>query len=119
MKGNLGSEVLLKVETLSKDNFAIIDSHRAPNHTWSARRGYHVALCRIRMWGIMKDGQGYHHLPPTPQPWDTRQTKVTCSLDTMSTLTTTTLALARSICLYQESSTRASAMGVDDEPARI
>ena len=30
MKGNLGSEVLLKVETLSKDNFATIDSLRAP-----------------------------------------------------------------------------------------
>ena len=24
-----------------------------------------------RMWGITKDGQGCHHLPPTPQPWST------------------------------------------------
>jgi hypothetical protein len=32
--------------------------------------------------GLQKDGQGYHHLPPTPQPWGTRQMKVTYSLDT-------------------------------------
>ena len=30
MKGNLGSEVLLRVETLSEDNFATTDSLRAP-----------------------------------------------------------------------------------------
>ena len=116
MKGNLGSEVLLKVETLSKDNFAIIDSHRAPNHTWSARRGRPIALRCIQTWGITKDREGCHHLPPTPQPWDTRQTKVTCSLDTTSTLTVTTLALAMNFHLYQESSTRAPTMRMDDEP---
>ena len=69
MKGHLGSEVLLKVETLSKDNFATTDSHRAPDHTWSAMRGQPVALHRIRTWGIIRDGQGCHHLLPTPQPW--------------------------------------------------
>ena len=68
-------------------------------------------------WGITRDRQGYHHLPPTPQQEDTRQTKVASSLDTTSTLSTTTLAFARNIRLYQESSTRASAMGTDDEPA--
>ena len=62
------------------------------------------------MWGITRDGQGCHHLPPTPQPWGTRQTKVASSLDTMSTLLTTTLAPYRVIHLYQEPSTRVSAM---------
>ena len=60
--------------------------------------------------------QGCHHLPPAPQPKGMRQTKVASRLDTMSTLSTTTLALARNIHLYQESSTRASTMGMDDEP---
>jgi hypothetical protein len=38
------------------------------------------------------DRQGYHHLPPTPQPWGTRQTKIASSLDTTSTLSTITIA---------------------------
>jgi hypothetical protein len=46
-----------------------------------------------------------------------RQTKVASSLDTMSTLSTTTLVLYRVIRLYQGPSTRASAMGTDDEHA--
>ena len=58
MKGNLGSEVLLKVETLSKDNFATIDSLWAPGHTWSTKRGRPIALHHIQTWGIMKDGHG-------------------------------------------------------------
>ena len=33
MKGNLGSEVLLRAETLSKDNFATTNSLRAPVNT--------------------------------------------------------------------------------------
>ena len=53
------------------------------------------------------------HLPLNPE--DTRQTKVTSSLDTMSTLSLTTLALARNFCLYQESSTRVFALGTNDE----
>ena len=69
--------------------------------------------------GITKDGQGYHHLLPTPQPWGMRQMKVTYSLDTTPILLVTVLALARNFCLYQESSTRTSAMGTDDEPTRI
>jgi hypothetical protein len=64
--------------------------------------------------GVTKDGQGYHHLPLTPQPWDMRQTKVTFSLDTTSMLLVTTLALTRNFHLYQESSPRAPAMGMDD-----
>jgi hypothetical protein len=102
VKGNLGSEVLLKVDTLSEDNFATIDSLRAPAYTWSAKYLWPVALCRIRTWGITKDRQGYHHLPPTPQPSNMRQMKVTCSLDTTSTLIATTLALTRKFHLYQE-----------------
>jgi hypothetical protein len=49
-------------------------------------------------------GQGCHHLSPTPQPEDTRQTKVTSNIDTTSTLLVTTLAVARNFHLYQESS---------------
>jgi hypothetical protein len=52
MKGNLGSEVLLRVETLSEDNPATTDSLRAPDHT---------LVCQVMM-----DGQGCHHLQPTP-----------------------------------------------------
>ena len=47
MKGNLGSEVLLRVETLSEDNFAIVDSLRAPAYAWSARRYWPPALRHI------------------------------------------------------------------------
>ena len=92
MMGNLGSEVLLRAETLSEYNFATIDSLWAPYNTWSVRRGRPIALCHIQTWGIMKDGHGYHHLPHTPLPEDTRQMKVASSLHTMSTLSTTTLA---------------------------
>jgi hypothetical protein len=105
MKGDLGSEVLLGAETLSEDIFATTNSLWAPVNNWCAKRCRPIALCNIRTWGIMKDRQGYHHLPPTPQPWATRQTKVMCSLETTSMLTATTLALARNFCLYQESST--------------
>ena len=111
MKGNLSSEVLLRVETLSEDNFATIDSLQALEITWSVKRCWPTALRQTRTWGITRDGHGCHHLPPTPQPWGTRQTKVASSLDTMSMLSTTTLASARNIRLYQESSTRASATG--------
>ena len=104
MKVNLGSEVLLRVETLSEDNFGTTNSLRAPGCNWSVSRCRPVALCRIQTWGITKDGQGYHHLPPTPQPEDTRQTKLTSNMDTTSTLLGTTLAVARNFHLYQESS---------------
>jgi hypothetical protein len=33
MKSSLGSEVLLRIETLSKDNFVVIDLLRAPERT--------------------------------------------------------------------------------------
>jgi hypothetical protein len=116
MKGNLGSEVLLRAKTLGEDNFATIDSLRASAYAWSAKRYWPIALCRIQTWGVIKDGYGYHHLTPTPQPLDTRQTKVTCSLDTTSMLTATTLALVRNFCLYQESSTRVSITRSDNGP---
>jgi hypothetical protein len=67
--------------------------------------------------GIRKDGQSCHHLPPTPQPWDTRQTKVTYSLDTTSMLTSTTLVLAKNFRLYEKSSPRAPTTRTDDELA--
>ena len=57
-----------------------------------------------------------HHLSPMPQPESTRQTKVASSLDTTSTLLTTTLASIRVIRLYREPSTRVSSTGTDDEP---
>jgi hypothetical protein len=43
--------------------------------------------------------------------------KVASSLDTTSTLSTTTLVLYMAIRLYKEPSTRVSAMRTDDEPA--
>jgi hypothetical protein len=69
MKGNLGSEVRLRAEMLSVDNSATIDLLWAPGCNWSASRCQPIALCHIQMWGITKDGQGYHHLPPTPQSY--------------------------------------------------
>ena len=66
----------------------------------TAKRYWLVALCRTWTWGITWDEQGYHHLPPTPQLWGTRQMKVTSSLDTRSTLLFTTLALAKNFCCY-------------------
>jgi hypothetical protein len=55
MKGNLGSEVLLRVETLSEDNFATTNSLRAPDCNWSTSRYRLVALHHVRTWGITKD----------------------------------------------------------------
>ena len=66
MKGNLGSEVLLKVETLSEDNIATTDSLWAPDCNWSVSPCQPIALRHIRTWGITKDEQGCHHLPLTP-----------------------------------------------------
>ena len=63
-----------------------------PKRTWCTRRYQHAALCHIRTQGITRDRQGYHHLPPTPQSWGTRQMKIASSLDTTSTLSTITLA---------------------------
>jgi hypothetical protein len=37
MKGNLGSEVLLRAKTLGEDNFATRDSLRASAYAWSAK----------------------------------------------------------------------------------
>ena len=37
MKGNLGSEFLLRAETLSEDKFATTDLLRALDRTWSAK----------------------------------------------------------------------------------
>jgi len=37
MKDNLGSEVLLRVETLGEDNLATIDSLQAWDRTWSTK----------------------------------------------------------------------------------
>ena len=56
MNGNLGSEVLLKVETLSKNNFATTNLLRAPACNWYASECQLVALRRTQTWGIMKDG---------------------------------------------------------------
>jgi hypothetical protein len=69
-------------------------------YTWSTRHLRCVALRCTQTWGVTRDGQGYHHLSPTAQPKGMNQTKVTSSLDTMSMLSTTTLALHRVICLY-------------------
>jgi hypothetical protein len=34
-------------------------------------RDFMNSYTNTRTWGITRDGQGYHHLPPTPQPWGT------------------------------------------------
>jgi hypothetical protein len=117
MKGNLGSEVRLGAKTLSEDTFGTTNSLRAPAYAWSAKRYRHAALRCSRAWRITKGRQGCHHLPPTPQLWNTRQMKVMCSFDTTSTLTVTTLALAWNFRLYQESSTRALIPRMNDDPA--
>ena len=39
---------------------------------WSASKHETLKLLHnTRTWGITRDRQGCHHLPPTPQPWDT------------------------------------------------
>ena len=39
---------------------------------WSASAWETLRLLHnTRKWGITRDGQGCHHLSPTPQPWDT------------------------------------------------
>ena len=110
-------EMIPMVKSLMIDKLYFHLLTLGPKRTWCTRRYQHAALCHIRTQGITRDRQGYHHLPPTPQPWDMRQTKVSSSLDTMSTLSTITLAPYRVIRLYQEPSTRVSAMGTNDEPA--
>jgi hypothetical protein len=34
-------------------------------------RQFTNSYMNTRTWGITRDGQGYHHLPPTPQLWST------------------------------------------------
>ena len=48
MKGKLGSEVLLRVETLSEDNLATTDSLRAPVNTGLPSVAYNRAVQFIR-----------------------------------------------------------------------
>jgi hypothetical protein len=67
----------------------------------------------------VEDYKGWIGLSPPATYPSTRGYEVnegTSSLDTMSTLSTTNLALYRVIRIYQEPSTRVSAMGTDDEP---
>ena len=67
--------------------------------------------------GECKGGTGLSppiHLPL--YPWDTQQIKVDPNLDTTSMKVTTTIALARNIRLYQESTTRALVQRMNDEP---
>ena len=69
------------IEILSYDNFGHYKLTSASAYAWSTRQYQPPALRRIWTWGITKDGQGWHHLSPTPQPWDMRQTKVTSNID--------------------------------------
>ena len=70
---------------------------RAPAYSWSAKSMRLLALHPTLMWGTTRDGQGCHHLPPTPTDrWEGMQTMITSSLDTMSALSITTLALTPS-----------------------
>ena len=50
----MGSEVLLRVETLSEDNFATIDSLQAPAYAWYARRYQLVAYVELGRGGVRR-----------------------------------------------------------------
>jgi hypothetical protein len=52
VRGSLGSEVFLRVDILSEDNFGTIDLLRAPERTWSARRYQLVAYVEAGRGGI-------------------------------------------------------------------
>ena len=65
----------------------------APAYSWFAKSIRLLALHPTLTWGTTRDGQGCHHLPPTPSDrGEGMQTKVTSSLDTTSTLSITALA---------------------------
>jgi hypothetical protein len=97
-------------------NFTFTCLLQAPNCNWFARWCRPIALCHTRAWGITRDRQDCHHLPPTPQLWGTRQTKLTFSVDTTSTLSITTLAFMKCYLSLTGPSTRSSATEIDDEP---
>ena len=45
---------------------------RSPSTSLPASmRDFMNSNMNTRTRGISRDGQGYHHLPPIPQPWDT------------------------------------------------
>jgi hypothetical protein len=70
----------------------------------------------------MEDYKGQTGLSPPaayPSTMGNEENEVTSSLDTTSMLLVTTLTLARNLRLYQKSSTRASTIGTDDEPASL
>ena len=50
MKGNLGSEVLLRVETLSEYKFATTDTLRAPVNTGS------TSIAGLQLYAVSKRG---------------------------------------------------------------
>ena len=66
---------------------------RAPAYSWSVKSIRLLALYPTLTWGTTKDGQGCHHLPPTPTDHgEGMQTTVISSPDTTSALSITTLA---------------------------
>ena len=83
----------LRVETLKRDKLALTCLLRAPAYSWSTKNIRLLALHPTLTWGTTRDGQGCHHLPPTPTDrGEGMQTKVTSSLDTTSMLSITALA---------------------------
>ena len=75
----------------------------APVYTWSAKRLRLLALHPTLTWGNIRDARGCHH--PYTYPSDHligMQTKEIYSLDTTSTLATSTLTTAR-LCRQLES----------------
>jgi hypothetical protein len=40
-----------------------------PGPGLSSHRDFTNSYTNTRTWGIIRDGQSCHHLPPTPQPW--------------------------------------------------
>ena len=54
----------VRARTECKIGQEAIEYWSASNLMWQFR-----LLHPRRTWGITRDGQGRHHLPPTPQPW--------------------------------------------------
>jgi hypothetical protein len=87
---------------------------------WGLPQHQAMSACSSTPYPNVGDYEGWTGLsPPTAYP-STMEYKINegiaSSLDTTSTLLTTTLASIRVIRLYSEPSTRVSTMGTDDEP---
>ena len=92
-EGRRGQRGFLRLRVLVKIGSTSTCLLRAPAYSWSAKSIRLLALHPTLTWGTTRDGQGCHHLAPTPTDrGEGMQTTVTSSLDTTSMLPITTLA---------------------------